>query len=99
MTHPDHAHERDQRATLTERAGQDLATKPLAPALTQGHLCCEVCPHLWRTFEGDPRCGAFVAALHPSFEAEPITTLPRAERCTDCMVAEDLFRVREVVRG
>jgi hypothetical protein len=84
-------HASAKAATGNARAGSDLALKPLALALTEGAICHPACPHLWSTLEGDPRCGAFVAALHPSFEAEPIAVIPRAERCTDCLVAEDLF--------
>jgi hypothetical protein len=58
-------------------------------------LCSESCPHLRRTDDGDPRCRVWDdEPLHPSFEAEPITDTPRAERCTPCLVAEDTWGPR-----
>lgn len=67
----------------------------LLPAVTEGYLCSESCPHLRRTHDGDPQCDAFDSEpMHPSFEAEPIATTPRAERCAACVIAEELFDVR-----
>jgi hypothetical protein len=69
----------------------------LAPATVDvkwSGICSESCEHLKRYHFGALRCTAFDEELHPSFEAEPVTEKPRAERCINCLVAEDLFGTR-----
>lgn len=67
----------------------------LAPAVADSEwsaICSESCPHLRRTEDGDPRCVVWDdEPLTPSFEVEPITPTPRAERCVSCFVAEDIW--------
>jgi hypothetical protein len=68
-----------------------IALAPAAVDVKWSGICSESCEHLRRYANGALRCAAFDEDLLPSFEAEPVTTTPRAERCTNCLVAEDLW--------
>lgn len=90
--HHESRHTRGRSPRLGGSSGQCGDGIPPVPALTDGILCGVGCYHLLRTHDGDPQCRAFdEEPLHPSFDADPEHGVPRAERCSYCIVAEDLF--------